>query len=445
MVHARWIEVLIITVAVVVSPVVAVTAVPLDATSPTDEPATNIHPDVTLLRATTPDQCVRLVMPWVCDGTAQANHVRVCSADADGGEHTRSSHLPGADAPGVQVSPDGSLVDVDPADLPGNGTSDDPYIITNASELQATEDDLNATYRLGADIDASNTVGWNGGDGFDPVGERPSYNSPGPPFTGTFEGAGYTITGLHIDRSTANVVGLFGGVGESGRISDVKLTNIAINGSDDVGGLVGVNAGTVRNASASGAVNGSDVVGGLVGRNRLESTVMNLSAGVVRNGFASAAVSGSELVGGLVGVNGGTVRNGFATGAVNGSGLVGGLVGVNEEGTVTESYWDMNTTGQPTSSGGIGLTTAQMTGDTARTNLDKLAFGTVWRTRSVGYPVLDVQAAVTVDASPTAQISVAPPNPAVGQEVSFTAYASTDPDGSIETYQWDLTGDGTVD
>jgi PGF-CTERM protein len=94
-------------------------------------------------------------------------------------------------------------------------------------------------------------------------------------------------------------------------------------------------------------------------------------------------------VGGLVGWNDeGTVRNAFASGSVTGSSEVGGLVGYSPEGTVQESYWDVDTTGQPTSDGGTGLTTAQMTGEAARTNMTGLTFGTVWETRPGDYPAL---------------------------------------------------------
>ena len=46
-------------------------------------------------------------------------------------------------------------VDVDPTKLPGNGTQSDPHKISNASELQAIEDDLGANYTLVNDIDPS--------------------------------------------------------------------------------------------------------------------------------------------------------------------------------------------------------------------------------------------------------------------------------------------------
>jgi GLUG motif-containing protein len=54
--------------------------------------------------------------------------------------------------------------------------------------------------------------------------------------------------------------------------------------------------------------------------------------------------AGGYYVGGLVGVNYGTVQQSYATGAVTGLSSVGGLVGYNG-GTVTTSYWDTVTSG----------------------------------------------------------------------------------------------------
>jgi PKD repeat protein len=52
---------------------------------------------------------------------------------------------------------------------------------------------------------------------------------------------------------------------------------------------------------------------------------------------------------------------------------------------------------------------------------------------------------LTVAESPKARMSISPSKPEVGQEVTFSGAASSDPDGSISTYEWDLTGDGSVD
>ena len=86
----------------------------------------------------------------------------------------------------------------------GAGMQADPYQITNATQLQEMADDLGAHYVLAGDIDCSVTVTWNGGSGFEPVGDSSTR------FTGSFNGQDHTITGLYINRPTKYHVGLFG-------------------------------------------------------------------------------------------------------------------------------------------------------------------------------------------------------------------------------------------
>ena len=61
--------------------------------------------------------------------------------------------------------------------MTGSGTLLDPYVIYDVNDLQAMENDLAAYYELGQDIDASATVGWNGGLGFKPIGQSSPYLS----------------------------------------------------------------------------------------------------------------------------------------------------------------------------------------------------------------------------------------------------------------------------
>ena len=81
-----------------------------------------------------------------------------------------------------------------------------------------------------------------------------------------------------------------------------------------------------------------------------------------------------DSVGGLVGyMLGGSISYAYATGAVTGASCwdcyVGGLVGLTQT-SVTDSFWDINTTGQTSSSGGTGLTTAQMRSAASYTGWD---------------------------------------------------------------------------
>jgi hypothetical protein len=143
------------------------------------------------------------------------------------------------------------------------------------------------------------------------------------PFTGSFDGGGYTITNLTVNNSSAHNQGMFGFTSGNAVIRNIKLVNCNITGNGQTGCLVGTNGGTVENCSVTGSdnkVNGDTSSGGVVGSN----------AGMVRNCYATVDVTSSfTWVGGVVGQNNGTVEYCYATGAVSGSNLVGGVVGGN--------------------------------------------------------------------------------------------------------------------
>src|SRR6185312_10985401 len=108
------------------------------------------------------------------------------------------------------------------------------------------------------------------------------------------------------------------------------------------GGLAGRNTGSLSQVYASGQVNGGsgDSFGGLVGFND----------GTVTQAYAVGAVSGADAAGGLVGSNRGTIGDTWSSGHVASVTTTGGLVGSNGgAGTVSDSYWDTQTSGLLTS------------------------------------------------------------------------------------------------
>ena len=212
-------------------------------------------------------------------------------------------------------------VDVATSDLAGNGTDADPYVVTNASELQAMEDDREAHYELGNDIDASGTEHWNDGAGFAPVGDIGSGNT----FTGTLDGDRHTIDGLRINRSNAEYVGLFGAV-SSGRVTDLRLTDVNVTADRKAGTLSGwANYVHVDNVSVSGNVTAdADYVGGLVGDHEGNGD----GTSYINDSSADVNVTGTTDVGGLVGTNyAGEIRNVSSQGTVTGTNDVGGVAG----------------------------------------------------------------------------------------------------------------------
>jgi len=168
----------------------------------------------------------------------------------------------------------------------------------------------------------------NQGKGWKPIG---TFTPWGPTafsgLTGTFEAQGYEIRDLFINRLDEGYVGLFGGVDGGGVIKDIGAVNVTVTGDYYVGGLVGKNDGTVSNS------------------------------------YSSGNITGGSRVGGLLGGNTGTVSNSYSTSGVTGNTHVGGLVGENQiDGVVSDSFWDFETSGQATSDGGRGKTTAEMKG-----------------------------------------------------------------------------------
>lgn len=192
--------------------------------------------------------------------------------------------------------------------LTGALAADDVTVISSPVELIAFRKSVNngndyagRTVVLGDNIDLSlQDINWT------PIGTgtRSGSGYTGKAFKGTFDGRGFTISGLTIDAtvSGANVDDAYGlfGVIDGATVTNLTLANvhITVNGGECVGGVVGlmVNGSTVSNiemdvGSGITAVRG---LGGIVGR-------MTIS-GTIENCVNEASINGSDAnVGGIVG------------------------------------------------------------------------------------------------------------------------------------------------
>ena len=223
------------------------------------------------------------------------------------------------------------------------------------NDLDAIRNNLGGSYLLMDDLN-SNKAGYDtlvhpdgtGGEGWEPIGTSDDQ------FTGTFNGQGYDISDLFINRPNEDNVGLFGYVSE-GVIKNVGVVDPDVTGGENVGVLVGYNWNGIVESDADsaystncagGSVTGEDSVGGLVGRNRgivslSESSVVVFSEswragglvgnnlGTVLNSRYNGSVAGSYQVGGLVGLNTGFVGSSDGSYIVTGHAFVGGVAGVN--------------------------------------------------------------------------------------------------------------------
>ena len=197
--------------------------------------------------------------------------------------------------------------------------------------------------------------------------------------------------------SGERVGGMVGQIFSAGTIENCVSHVDVTSDADTVGGLVSYNDDTVTESYATGSVEGDSYVGGLVGRNHF----------TVTESYATGSVEGDSNVGGLVGRNDLTVTESYATGSVEGDSNVGGLVGRDRVGPndISNSYADSETTSQSVAVGNedddeyanvTTLTTAEMQGSEAETNMDGFDFEDVWTsvlesdddTTADGYPIL---------------------------------------------------------
>lgn len=185
--------------------------------------------------------------------------------------------------------------------------SDSTVYINTPQDMELIRNNPNGYYKLSADIDMEMYAN---GDGWKPIAE----------FGGIFEGRGYKITNLKINRDSERYCGLFGQVTSNAVLSEIVLTGVEVNGGEYTGALAGSCSGRISNCSVQGIVNGSgNSIGGLVG---------SYNTGSIVNSYANVAVTGKEEVGGFIGsLHSGVVNTSYATGTVVGSEDVGGLVG----------------------------------------------------------------------------------------------------------------------
>jgi hypothetical protein len=319
----------------------------------------------------------------------------------------------------------------------GSGTAEDPYLIETAeqmNEIGANSSDWDKHFKLIKDIDLGNFADAT----FNIIGRWVAWGSPeNQPFTGVFDGNGKTISNFSYNSTNKDGIGLFAyvrgriqnlqlinpkivtngrnvgslvGYLDEGRIINCNAKNTDIFGGLYIGGLAGTNDGTISHCYTSGQVSGDTFVGGLVGL---------LGDGLVTICYSTAIVSGNQNVGGLVGLTdneSSTISDSYAIGDVTGNMHVGGLAGLLQQGAAATCYsagkvtgiqrvggfvgymgvlattwncfWDIETSGQPTSADGIGKTTAEM--QTASTFSNSgWDFYNIWTIcEGMNYPVL---------------------------------------------------------
>jgi len=235
-----------------------------------------------------------------------------------------------------------------------------PIEISTVAELQAIENDLLAPYVLVNDIDATDTVNWNSGAGFAPLGNFST------PFEAHFNGNSHAVDGLFISRPSDQYVGLFGALGTDAVIERFACTAADIEGLTDVGIACGWGYyGRIQHCFTSGncAAQGN-YVGGIVGR--ISTNVTFREQSLVADCMSVANIEQyASYAGGIVGRNDGEILRCVFAGTFSGTSSTerGGLAGAatGDKALALASFWDTDTTGELTSpGGGTGKTTSEL-------------------------------------------------------------------------------------
>lgn len=240
---------------------------------------------------------------------------------------------------------------------------------------------------------------------------------------------------LYISSTTEDYKGLFGYIGENGKVCNLTIstsnayTTSGVKGGSYVGLLAGCNKGTIENVKVSGLIvlenygtksAYKESVGGLVGCNRdsgkIEKSISSVSI-VINTSASSTAGRYYQYIGGLVGKNSkGNIEKSTATGIVYGTatgdlyigGLIGqtdntkientytisevigkeyigGLVGKNDTAgtSVKNSYWTIEKSGCTRSAAGTVLEDMSI-----QSNYVDWDFDTIWHMEN-GYPKLN--------------------------------------------------------
>ncbi len=256
-------------------------------------------------------------------------------------------------------------------EITGSGTDADPYRISTVEHLDVfLRNRLSSSYLLTGDLDLSAYLLEN----YPSEGWLPINN-----FEGVFDGGGFTISGLTIDRPNTDNVGFFGVLGndDNSTVITVEIKNLtievtasgAITGSTHVGALLGYandglqvtnthiiggDTNSMVASTASGSDTGVGRSGGLIGEadrsvitlcsssidvtssaNRIGGLVGMVNTTVIDQSYASGDVTGASIrIGGLIGfaANAGTsISNSYATGNIsitaNDSDDIGGFIG----------------------------------------------------------------------------------------------------------------------
>lgn len=273
-----------------------------------------------------------------CGGTGSSSKPEnnATEADADAGEKTESAESVQESAEPVQEATEPAQEASEPAGegtkedvqfAGGSGTAEDPWQIATAEQLDRVRDDLKAHYILTEDIDLSGYENWIPIGAFQSLSDAPEdaeVPHPDYAFTGTFDGAGHTISNLKVSCEAPMGAGLFGCASgtESGAasIGHFTLKDVNVSGFYLVGGAVGLQfmscSVTDIHLVGENHLTGMQGIGGIVGTGfdlisdcsaTADITVSGddgACAGLIAGGTTMSSIKNCEVTGGSITADG---------------------------------------------------------------------------------------------------------------------------------------------
>jgi hypothetical protein len=236
----------------------------------------------------------------------------------------------------------------------GDGSTNNPYQIANASDLlllSADANDYNDSFIL---VNNINLAGYTFDKAVIAPGDVNIYTGFLIAFTGIFDGNGFTIRNFKYE-SKYEVVGLFGYI-ENATIKNLRVEDINISGDGYmVGGICGSNLNSnIFDCYLTGSINGYSLIGGICGYN---------DSGMIKNCHSYCDVNGyGQDIGGLVGsAYAGNIIDCCSAGKIDGTAGIGGLVGANVKNNIINSYATGDVNGTSQMIGGLaGLNTGSI-------------------------------------------------------------------------------------
>ena len=273
-----------------------------------------------------------------CGGTGASSKPEnnATEAAADAGENTEAAESVQESAEPVQEATEPAQEASEPAGegtkedvqfAGGSGTAEDPWQIATAEQLDRVRDDLKAHYILTEDIDLSGYENWIPIGAFQSLSDAPEdaeVPHPDYAFTGTFDGAGHTISNLKVSCEAPMGAGLFGCASgtESGAasIGHFTLKDVNVSGFYLVGGAVGLQfmscSVTDIHLVGENHLTGMQGIGGIVGTGfdlisdcsvTADITVSGddgACAGLIAGGTTMSSIKNCEVTGGNITADG---------------------------------------------------------------------------------------------------------------------------------------------